>query len=58
MRRMKNEIKGVEIEGSEWIEDEKKVENSFVSYFDEIFSSSVPSQEDMDKILQTVACKV
>lgn len=54
MRRQKNLIRGITLENNEWIEDMTLVENCFINYFVELFSSSDPTDENMYKILQHI----
>lgn len=56
--KTKNEIKGLKITGNIWTKDMKIVEENFISYFNEIFSSSRPMKGDINNIIQHVQCFV
>lgn len=52
-RQKKNKIEGIMIESNSQIEDEKVVDQTFISYFSNIFSSSNPCA-DLDGVLGKV----
>lgn len=58
MRRRMNEIKGILDNNGHWTENPQAIEDTFSSYFREIFSSSNPSKEVMEDVLKLIKPKV
>lgn len=49
-RRRTNLIQGLYNSRDEWCEDDHSLENIAIDYFDNLFSSSYPSHEDIEKV--------
>lgn len=58
MRRKKNEIKGILDVNGIWTDNPNLIEDTFCSYFKNLFSSSCPSKEALEKVLKVVKPKV
>lgn len=58
IRRNRNVIKGIFNEGNRWREDPLKIDNTFLSYFTNMFPSSSPSEFNINKVLRYINAKV
>lgn len=57
-RKKNNNIYGVEDAVDIWHIEDKKMEEIFFSYFQEIFTSSDPCVEDINEVLESIPSKV
>ncbi|KAH9741755.1 putative reverse transcriptase/RNA-dependent DNA polymerase [Citrus sinensis] len=58
VRKRKNRIWGVENKEGSWTEDGEAVEREFCGYFQQLFTSSKPSQDQMNASLEGLTPKV
>ena len=56
-RKRKNKIEGVEDNGGNWLEGKGDVENKFCEYFQDLFTTSNPSTNQINAALQSVVPK-
>lgn len=54
MRKKKNEIKGIMDINGVWTEEQVKIEDTFIQYFQNLFSSSNPTKEKIEEILKNI----
>lgn len=57
-KKRKNKIKGVEDNNGRWIEDNEEVERRFCEYFQDLFTTSNPSQDKINADLQGMPPKI
>ncbi|KAL9444312.1 hypothetical protein AB3S75_017491 [Citrus x aurantiifolia] len=57
-RKRKNKIEGVEDNAGIWLEEKTEVENRFCEYFQDLFTTSNPSMDQINAALQSVVLKV
>lgn len=58
MRRKKNESLGINDSNGCWTEDPNNIEETFISYFVNLFQSSNPSQDQLNKALDDIPVRV
>ncbi|KAH9681142.1 reverse transcriptase domain-containing protein [Citrus sinensis] len=57
-RKRKNKIWGVEDKNGVWTEDGEAVEREFCNYFQQLLTSSKPSQDQMNAVMEVLTPKV
>lgn len=57
-RKEKNRIRGLEDENGSWIKDMEVVEKMFGEHFKKIFTTTMPSQEQMDAAISDLPAKI
>ncbi|KAL9419852.1 hypothetical protein AB3S75_037587 [Citrus x aurantiifolia] len=57
-RKNKNTIWGIENERGDWTEENEEVEKEFCGYFTKLFSTSNPTQAQMENALRGIMLKV
>lgn len=58
MRKKQNEIVGINDHHGCWTEDPLEIDNIFISYFENLFNSTNPSQDNLDRALDGIPSKV
>jgi len=56
--RRRNTIKGLEDEGGVWHSAEEETERMVIKYFDELFSTTNPDENDMEQALEGLIRRV
>ncbi|KAL3839206.1 hypothetical protein ACJIZ3_023797 [Penstemon smallii] len=57
-RQKKNEIRGIRKEDGSWCKTEPEIEKVIVDYFSDIFTSSQPSEFELDLVLRALRSRV
>lgn len=57
-KKRKKRIEGVQDKAGNWVYDKEEVQNIFCEYFQDLFTSSRPSMDQINAALQGVAPKV
>ena len=57
-QRRKNRISGIENQQGQWLEDEEEIEREFGEYFQDLFTTSSPNQNQINAVLAGLNPKV